>query len=234
MGRDNLIRAWFDRMNDAPDLCMELTSVQIRVRSDGTCTCFATYKYSGTAICFVDRKRVETVLQYCRVNESGLLTLPDPFAPSSHLSNATFSSRLHHCYAEGRVRNLNPFNPDPDEVLRDITLRWNDIRLIDSGTTGTTNQSSNTVIRKRFYQNDVFQFEDQMIHIPSEENEYLYTLFANAMNLTRPYPRVPLETEQIQLGLPFQCHGDLIFQLDDQSRIISLDTRVVFGAKPQS
>ncbi len=80
-GVDGCKELWTFRMNDAADQCFELQSIQIRVRSDGTCICEAKHTYSGTAIIHVNPKKIPRTLKNCKVNDNGILVLPN--LPSS-------------------------------------------------------------------------------------------------------------------------------------------------------
>eukprot|EP01040_Poterioochromonas_malhamensis_P008915 gene8915-9652_t len=235
-GRVNSAKAWFDRMNDAPDVCFELTSSQIRLRSDGSCTCSATFRYSGTALVYVDPDKLKTLLSICEENDTGILTLPTLFTPPSladqsislngvdKSNSSSPSTSSPPIYSTANVPNFDSCwkahqeTLDPLDILKDYLHRWDEIFAVTDLTKFQRVMTTFSHLQKnqRHYQTDII--------IPKEEKEYLYNLFDNAMGLMRQYPRVPRnENETLQIGIPFQFIGDFTLQLDEDSRIYRND-----------
>eukprot|EP01040_Poterioochromonas_malhamensis_P005210 gene5210-5583_t len=214
VGRESCGKVWFDRMNDAPDLCFKLLSSQIRVRSDGTCTCYSTFQYRGTAIVFVDPNKVRTILAFCKENNSGVLTLPDPFdVPAQQFLN---------CHPSFNYDMLNPLTTSGIQRLQDEENRWQEIHI------PSDQEQFQRSMHKLFLGHLA-----QMYSIPPEENDYLYKVLDMALYLGRKSRDsvVPSETETLRLGCPFQYVGEFSFQLDEESRIVASEMLAYLGAK---
>lgn len=223
-------------MNDAPDLCFELTSSQIRLRSDGSCTCSATFRYSGTALVYVDPNRLRTLLLICEESDAGILTLPTLFTPPSladrspnsvldKKNSSPVSSSPPPIYSTANVPNFDSCwkahqeTLDPLDILKDYLHRWDEIFAV----TDLTKFQRVLTTFDHLQKNQKSYFQTDII-VPKEEKEYLYSLFDNAMGLMRQYPRVPRnENETLQIGIPFQFIGDFTLQLDEDSRIYRND-----------
>eukprot|EP01040_Poterioochromonas_malhamensis_P008913 gene8913-9650_t len=227
-GKENCAKAWYDRMEDAPDLRFQLTSSQMKLRSDGSCTCVATFSYSGTAIIYVDPKKIQTILKYCQVNECGILTLPNPFTFASSISSnhkesssssssfSSSSSIFPHTSFDTSCLNHHLVQREIDEENR-----WNEVLL---------NLHDNNQYLKTM--NKLFlDHLDHSYSIPNEENEYLYSVFDNSLNLTRSSKKTLIPNTLLRLGFPFEFVGDLIFQLDEESRIITNEMKAYLATR---
>ncbi len=187
-------------MNDAPDVCMQLQSVQMRIRSDGTCTCEAKHTYKGTAIIYVNPKKIPKILNSCKVNENGILVLPNLPSPGIFIKQTT-----HPKVEEQQNR------PGEDELL---VSELNELFEIDQQ------------LLREFVHN--LQGEDTSENNPTdtfleEESEYLFSVFTDLMHPERLTPRTPDLEETLPLGFPFEYYGDLIFRLNEESKIFHVD-----------
>jgi hypothetical protein len=120
-GKENCKNLWIDRMNDAPDLRFEVTSVQIKVRSDGTCSCHSTYKYSGTSLMYIDPSRLVRTLQHCAENENGILSFPYPTRTPIESIEASLPNNTHN------FSILDGLDDDFLEIAQEMANKWKDI-----------------------------------------------------------------------------------------------------------
>ncbi len=195
-------------MNDAPDLRFEITSVQIKVRSDGTSSCYATYKYSGTSLMQIDPIRLSSTLQHCKENDDGILSFPYPSHDPTEISlpNKTHKFSL-----------LDGFDDDFIEISQEIFNKWKDISTSATSSTSTQHKMFQFLINRLLLRRFV-----RLHNIPKEESDYLTDVAENKMTLNNTMPR-PNET--FQLAFPFHFGGDFIFHLDDESKIVMNEMR---------
>lgn len=67
---------FMDRMTDAPDSIFTLNKVQMRVRSDGTCSVHSQFELKGTKMIYIEPKKIMGVIMFLLSN-SRVGTLPD-------------------------------------------------------------------------------------------------------------------------------------------------------------
>ncbi len=204
-------------MNDAPDLCFELTSSQFRLRSDGTCTCSATFRYYGTAIVYVDPNRLPTLLSYCEQREDGILIFPKSFPDSSSAKGRTPPSpRTPYAlmkaldskgfYGIGSEESSSDKDIEGLNVLKDYNNRWNEIQVLSDRMNQLSLNNPKNLSNSSLF--------------PPEEYEYSMKMFKNEMSLIRQYPRLKSNLATVALGIPFEFTGNFTFCLDEESRVL--------------
>lgn len=216
-GRESCKNILFDRITDAPDIRFEISSVRIRVRSDGSCACFATYKYSGTALMYVDPDRLSTILRFCKENDSGILSLPylgRSSPPSTNSTDAMNSSTSIH-----QFNILDGFEKEFMEIAQEAANKLKDIIPLlasSSSTTASHYKMFQFVINKLLLRRFAV-----LCNLPQHECDYLFDVIERYIilnNTTR-------EEETIPLAFPFQFGGDFTFHLDEESRILANEMR---------
>eukprot|EP01040_Poterioochromonas_malhamensis_P008661 gene8662-9373_t len=208
-GREKCRNVLFDRINDAPDICFELLSSQFKLRSDGTCTCYATFKYGGTAVLHVNPDKIQTILNFSQEDSNGILTLPNIFDIEA-LNLLNPSSMI--VYNNDKKNVLSTVST---QIVKDETDCWNEIHIpVDSTPFIPTNHDNNNNPHRR---QPGFPF-------PSEESDYLYNILDMALYPGRPRCLPQNSTDTLLLGFPFQCIGNFTFQLDDESLIAFVPT----------
>ena len=169
-GVESCVQMWAFHMNDAPDLCFRLQSIRIRVRSDGTSTCEGKYIYSGTAIIYVNPKKIPKILNSCKVNKDGILVLPNIPSPEIFIKqtpnytttedqqNNNFSS-LQSSNDELLVNELNELFEIDQHLLREFVRSLQEEEKNEDSSTDVSSSSS-----------------------LDEESEYLFSVFTDLMN----------------------------------------------------
>lgn len=230
-GKQECGLAWYDRMHDAPDQRFELTSVQIKVRSDGTCTSSAKYTYTGTAVINVDPKKIEKILAYCRKNVNGLYSLPRLPTPPDALPASTLlltnDKTIRNTWSTKDLQDSDPVFNDIIEIMKKDDDCINEVMTTSDASSVSDNTSNSSGCKSSesplpcAYPDNHFIL-NSLIHtfpIPREENEYLYHLFDASMNLVRKHPRPFDPNESLPLGFPFHFVGYFDLHLDSESRI---------------
>ncbi len=199
-------------MNDAPDLRFEV--MQIKVRSDGTSSCHATYKYSGTGFMQIDPTRLVNTLQHCKENENGILSFP---YPTRTPIDSTESSLLNNT---PKFSTLDGFDDDFLEIVQELSMKWKDIA--SSSSTSNQNKMFEFLITKLLLRRFI-----KLHNISKEESDYLIEVNDNKIMLNT----IPKPTETLQLAYPFHFAGDFFFHLDDESKIIMSEMRAYLVAE---
>eukprot|EP01040_Poterioochromonas_malhamensis_P006514 gene6514-7014_t len=209
-GVESCGQLWAFRMNDAPDQCFQLQSIRIRVRSDGTCTCEAKYKSSGTAIIYVNPKKIPKILNICKVNENGILVLPNVPSPGIF-----FKQTPSHPTTENDQQNNSSLQSSNDELL---VNELNELFEIDQHLLREFVRSLQGEEKNENSPTDVSSSSSL-----DEESEYLFSVFTDLMNPARDSPRTPDLEETLPLGFPYEYDGDVSFHLNDESKIFQVD-----------
>lgn len=213
-GKENCKNLWIDRMNDAPDLRFEVTSVQIKVRSDGTCSCHSTYKYSGTGFMQIDPTRLVNTLQHCTENENGILSFPYPFRTPIDSTESSLPNNI------PKFSTLDGFDDDFLEIIQELSMKWKDIAT--SSSTLDQNKMFEFLLTKLLLRRFI-----KLHNIPKEESNYLIEVNDNKIMLNT----FPKPNETLQLAFPFHFAGDFIFHLDDESKIVMNEMRTYLVAR---
>jgi hypothetical protein len=216
-GKENCKNLWFDRMNDAPDLRFEVTSVRIKVRSDGTSSCYATYKYSGTSLMHIDPTRLTQTLHYCKENDDGILSFPYPIQTSLDSTETCLPNN------PPKLSLLDGFDDDFIEIAQEIFNKWKHISTSASSSTSTQHKMFQFLINRLLLRRFV-----RLHNIPKGESDYLIEVAENKIILNNTLTR-PNET--LQLAFPFHFGGDFIFHLDDESKIVMNEMRTYLVAR---
>ncbi len=209
-GSENFGKSWFFRMMDIPDLYFQLHSIQIRVRSDGTCICQAKYSYSGTAIIHVNPNRITKILKiltnYNNRNNYDMNVLPNLL----NLEEILIKEMNH---------SLDSFNEELlfiDE-LKELFDHDHDQLLLNEFVNDQKQQDDN--------------HRKEMIFSFNEEKEYLFSLFTDVMRPARSSPRIPDVSETLPLRFPYEFIGDATFHVNDELKIFRLDLHSALTTK---
>jgi hypothetical protein len=207
-GIDGCKDLWTFRMNDAADQCFELQSIQIRVRSDGTCICEAKHTYTGTAIIHVNPKKIPRTLNNCKVNENGILVLPNLPSPENCVKESPKSATIEE---EEEEEPSNLSSSVNDELL---VSELKDLLDIDQHIVNEFVHSLQEEGKKNAVCSSL-----------EEENEYLFSIFTDFMNPARSTPRMPDIEDTLALGFPYKYEGGVSFHLNEESKIYHVELR---------
>jgi len=204
-GLESCGQLWSFRMNDAPDQCFQLQTIRIRVRSDGTCTCEATHKYSGTAIIYVNPKKIPKILNSCKVNENGILLLPNVPSPGIFIKQTPYPT------IEDR-ENTSSSSSNDELLANELNELFEiDQQLLSEFVYSLQGEEKN--------ENSFTEISSSL----DEESEYLFSVFTDLMNPARSAPRMPDLEEILPLGFPYEYDGDISFHLNEESKIYQVD-----------
>jgi len=226
-GADNYGRLWSFRMTETPDLYFQLHSIQIRVRSDGTCICQAKYFFSGTSILFVNPNRIPKILKSCvkTGDTNGMYSLPKVFnfgeifidqIPFESQEKMMMKMKESNSNDESNQEyEFNEFSEMDQQLFHECVNDGGGDDDDDDDDNNNADQSADSDMTSSF----------------NEEKEYLSSIFTEMMNPTRASPRIPDLSETLALQIPFQYIGDATFHVNDQSKIFRLDLQSSLGPK---
>mmetsp|Transcript_17929 Transcript_17929/g.19431 ORF Transcript_17929/g.19431 Transcript_17929/m.19431 type:complete len:347 (-) Transcript_17929:12-1052(-) len=206
-GVESCVQMWAFHMNDAPDLCFRLQSIRIRVRSDGTSTCEGKYIYSGTAIIYVNPKKIPKILNSCKVNENGILVLPNVPSPGIFIKQTLYPT------IEDQ-ENTSSSSSNDELLANELNELFEiDQQLLSEFVYSLQGEEKN--------ENSFTEISSSL----DEESEYLFSVFTDLMNPARSAPRMPDLEEILPLGFPYEYDGDISFHLNEESKIYSVDLK---------
>lgn len=211
-GVESCVQMWAFHMNDAPDLCFRLQSIRIRVRSDGTSTCEGKYIYSGTAIIYVNPKKIPKILNSCKVNKDGILVLPNIPSPEIFIKQTPNYTTTE----DQQNNNFSSSQSSNDELL---VSELNELLEIDEQ---LLSEFVHSLQGEEIHENSSTECTSFFL---DEESEYLYTVFTDLLNPARDSPRIPDLEETLPLGFPYEFDGDISFHLNEESKIYSVDLK---------
>ncbi len=87
VGYEHCGMEFMDRMTDAPDSIFTLNKVQMRVRSDGTCSVHSQFELKGTKMIYIEPKKIMGVIMFLLSN-SRVGTLPDSESSQSAIKES--------------------------------------------------------------------------------------------------------------------------------------------------
>ena len=233
-GVDSCATTFFAFMSASEDQTFTLSSVQIKVRSDGTATSIAQHDVTGTKIVYVDPRKIPLLLQLCTPKsiegEHQFMMLPrlptPPFLVVLAKQIAVLSKQ--NSDALKMLKAALPNSPDRDLLYDYISSLVRCILQMESAKfdVSETKSSPNLIHHPNSPSTSANSSQFDCSNLPlflisEEENNYLFNEFDKDVVRTVEGVELSSRTEELSLamGYPFTYSGELQLHLDQDSRV---------------